>query len=482
MAASLGDAISDAPDVDVVLVDRDRRWSTKQLANEAARLAAGLADQGIGPGDRVAFSAPVAAQTVVAYRACWHIGAVAAGLHADVGGARADALADVLAPSATIATPGSPLRSPPGTIEIDPEGLAPIPDDAPAPVVVGAGEPALVLFTSGSSGTPKGVVHTYGSLAAKAIQSLDVHGLGPDDTVLMPAPLAHVSGLLHGVLIPAVGGVRAVLMARWDPGEALDQIEREQVTYMVGPPTFFLDLMDHAAFDRDRVRSLRFLSCGGTGVTPAFIERATAELGCLVKRSYGSTEAPTVTTSRNDDPIERVTITDGRAHGATELRIGDGGPGEDGVGEVFVRGPEVAAGYLDPADTAAAFIDGWLRTGDLGRLDDGWLTITGRVGDGIIRGGENIDPAEVEQILESHPRVRRAVVVGVPDRRLGERVAAALEVDGRFEEAECARWFSARGVGRLLAPEHLAVFDRLPRLASGKPDRAAVRHALMSRQ
>lgn len=502
---SLIEVVGGALPADASLVVGDSRRSSDDLAVAAARLAGGFVARGVEPGDRVAFDAPIAGDTVLLLRACWHLGVVAAPLHPRLGSAERDGLLARLAPRLTVtvepgarATRRGPTATPSTSSDAPTdaragEGGSNGADETLAVTGVGVGDwteltrgdpvppnevdpddPALIMFTSGSTGTPKGVVHTQASLAAKAVQILDVHDLGPGDAVLMPAPLAHVSGLLHGVLIPAVSGVKAVLMPRWEPGEALNLIEREQVTYMVGPPTFFLDLMDHPELSPERVESLRFLSCGGTGVTPAFAERAATELGCLVKRSYGSTEAPTVTTARNDDPVDRMVCTDGRAHGETEVRVGDLAPGADGEGELFVRGPEVATGYLDPLATAAAFDDGWFHTGDLGRLEDGWLTITGRLGDHIIRGGENISTSEVERVLESHPAVRQAVAVGVPDERLGERVGAAAVVEGELDLDECRRWFADQGAGRLLVPEHLIVVDRIPTLPAGKPDRSAL--------
>ena len=185
----------------------------------------------------------------------------------------------------------------------------------------------------------KGVVHTHASLEVKTRQIAEIHGLTSDDCVLMPAPLAHVSGLLHGVLVPAGLGAKTVLMEQWHPGAALQAIEREQVTWMVGPPTFFIDLMDDPTFDRERVASLRLISCGGASVTPAFAQRASQEFGADVKRTYGSTEAPSVTTSRFDDPAEKMIDTDGRAFGETRIRV-------DEHGELWVSGPEICRGYL----------------------------------------------------------------------------------------------------------------------------------------
>jgi acyl-CoA synthetase (AMP-forming)/AMP-acid ligase II len=188
-----------------------------------------------------------------------------------------------------------------------------------------------------------------------------------------------------------------------------------------------------------------------------------------VKRAYGSTEAPTVATAHTDDPIERGRDTDGRATGEVQFRLGEGN-------ELLVSGPEVCAGYDDPEATKAAFTDGWFRTGDRATIDDeGWITITGRLKDVIIRGGENVSVAAVEGTLEAHPSVRHAVVVGDPYDRLGERVVAVVEADEAFDLAECQRWFAEQGATKFTWPERLVVVDRIPTLPAGKPDRDAVR-------
>jgi acyl-CoA synthetase (AMP-forming)/AMP-acid ligase II len=202
------------------------------------------------------------------------------------------------------------------------------------------------------------------------------------------------------------------------------------------------------------------------------VSTASQALGCRVKRTYGSTEAPTVTTSTLSDPPSLAAATDGRAVGEAELRVIE-------TGELWVRGPELFAGYDDPAATRAAFAEGgWFRTGDLATLDgDGWLTIVGRLKDVIIRGGENISAAEVEGVLEAHPDVRQAVAVGYPDPRLTERVCAfVVGSTGRpFGLDECRRWFADRGVAKFTWPERVVQVPSLPLLSSGKPDRAALR-------
>jgi len=454
--------LASAPSRPDFLVHGDQRLSTTDLDDRSMRLAGALNARGIGQGDHVAFQLPVGIDAIVVYRACWSIGVVAVALHPLAGSAQLALAIEQSGPSALISEPGSPLAEMTGTITIDQLTGGAIP-----PVEIARTDDALVMFTSGSSGAPKGVIHTHASLAYKATESIDVHGLTSDDAVLMPAPLAHVSGLLHAVLVPGAVGAKTVLMSKWDPGHALDLIEAERVTWMVGPPTFFIGLMDHPEFRPDRVESLRLISCGGAGVSPAFAGRARTELGVVMKRAYGSTEAPTITTSRHDDPPERMISTDGRPFGGSEVRVDD-------EGELWVRGPEVARGYLDPERTAECFVDGWFRTGDLATIDDGWLVITGRLGDRIIRGGENISATEVEHQLEAHPAVSEAAAIAESDELLGERVVAFVVTTDDFDLADCRDWFAARGVAKFMTPERVERIENMPVLASGKIDRAAL--------
>lgn len=435
------------------LVDDRRRLDGADLTGAVARLAGGLRDRGVGADDIVTWQSPNRVEVVVAFRACWRIGAVAAPLHHLLGAAETAALRARLAPTVVL------------DLDLLPEG-EPIAEPWTDATTRGA-----VLFTSGSSGAPKGVVHTQATLASKAASMGPVHGLGGDDVILMPAPCAHISGLLNGITLPGAIGCHTVFMARWDPERALELIEREGVTFMVGPPTFFVGLMDAPGFSPERVASLRVVSSGGSGVAPAFVERARRVLGARVKRTYGSTEAPTVATAPADDDGAHDATHDGRAIGAVELRI------DPPTGELLVRGPEVCVGYLDDAHDVVAFdAEGWFHTGDRATIDaEGWLSIIGRLADVIIRGGENIAAAEVEAALEAHPDVTAAAVVGYPDERLGERVCAFVLAPDAFDVAACGAWFETHGVARFKTPERVVVLDSLPLLASGKPDKERLR-------
>ena len=422
----------------------------------AARAASALRRRGVRRGDAVAFQLGNQIETVVLYRACWRLGAVAMALHHRMGTSERDELLDRLSP-VLVMTEVDDVRElgehdgRHETVDADPD------DDA------------VVLFTAGSTAQPKGVRHTHRGLAYKADLMVEVHELSAPDVVLMPAPLAHISGLLNGLLVPGVAGMTTVLMDRWSPADALELIERERVSFMVGPPTFFVDLMDDPSFSPTKVESLRLVSSGGAGVTPDFVDRASAALGARVKRSYGSTEAPTVATSLSSDDLARAREFDGHAIGEARLRIVDG--------ELQVRGPELFVGYLSTEQTKEAMADGWFRTGDLATLtDDGWLRIVGRKKDIIIRAGENIAIRELEDVLEANPAVSQAAVLGVDHRRLGEQVVAVVTTTGRrFTVDDCRRWFEAQGVARFKIPEVVLTLPELPLLPTGKLDRARVR-------
>ncbi|MGQ0824215.1 MAG: class I adenylate-forming enzyme family protein [Actinomycetota bacterium] len=428
----------DRPSLDALLTVAASDDTNARVAD----VAGGLRAAGIQPGAVVTWQSPNRVEVTIAYRACWRAGVVASPIHHQAGPAEAVTMREQLRPDLTLDLDALPHGAPVTRPWEEREQLA------------------AVLWTSGSSGAPKGALHTQATLAYKAATMASAHALGPEDCVLMPAPCAHISGLLNGVTLPGVVPFRTVFMARWDPAHALDLIESERVTFMVGPPTFFVSLMGAPGFSPARVTSLRLISSGGAGVSTAFVEQATRALGARVKRTYGSTEAPTI-------------VTEGQPIGEVELSIGDDG-------ELLVRGPEVCVGYLDGTHTRDAFTtDGWFRTGDLATLDP--VTIVGRVTDVIIRGGENVSTAEVAAALEAHPAVRHAVAVGYPDPLMGERVGAVVVVDDTFDVERARAWFHERGIARYKCPERVLVVDALPLLATGKPDQRALRALLTPR-
>jgi acyl-CoA synthetase (AMP-forming)/AMP-acid ligase II len=467
-----------APSAALAVVDGDVQLDAAGLEQRVAALAGGLRRTGVQRGSVVAWQLPNWWEAIALFRACWRCAAVAAPIHHQVGAAEVDRMIESLDPVVTLASPGMPLLEREGVIGVR-NGDARFEDlTTGRALTTGSGrgsDIAVVLFTTGSTGRPKAVLHSQRGLAYKARSMVRAHGLGPADAALMPSPLAHVSGLLNSVLVPGTARMRVVLMEKWDPELGVRLAADHSVSFMIGPPTLFLGMMDQGDI-RSRVESLRVVSCGGMGVTPEFIDAASAGLGAVVKRTYGSTEAPTVTTSTAADGADRARDTDGHSVGEAEIRVVDPATGRTlrpgKPGEVLVRGPELFVGYGEAEQTRASVRRGWFTTGDLGTLDaEGWLTIVGRLKDVIIRAGENIAAAEVERLLELHPAVRQAVVVGCPDDRVGERVAAFIVGDGRLDVDECRRWFELQGVARFKTPELVVHLDEIPLLGLGKPNR-----------
>ena len=491
--ASLDAVLSAAPGRAVErLVDGEVRLRADVFESHVSALAGGLRRLGVKQGEAVAWQLPNWHESVLLFRACWRLGAVAAPLHRSLGRSETATALGTLTPKAVFGARGAPALDAPGAVAIRTgEAFDDLLRDEPVPAEKSAARPddlAAALLTAGSTGSPKVVLHTQRALAYKARLMTAVHALHRSDAVLMPAPLAHISGLLNGVLVPGVAAMKSVLLEKWDPDIALAAIAEEGITFMIGPPTFFVGLTSAATFTPKKVGSLRLISCGGATVTPAFVSATAQRLACRVKRTYGSTEAPSVTTSTGRASAERARTTDGKAVGELELLIADPESGAvldaGSVGEVWVRGPEVFVGYADAAQNDAAFArGGWYRTGDLGSLDrDGWLTISGRLTDVIIRGGENIVASEVEAIVNAHPSVREAVVVPYPDETMGERVAAVVVARKPFDLEACRAWFRRQGVAPFKTPERVIQLDALPTMGAGKPDRAALTRLVRGRR
>jgi cyclohexanecarboxylate-CoA ligase len=493
------------------LVEGPRRTSYRALAGQAERLAAGLAALGVRPGDGIAFQLPNWTETVAVMLAAARLGAVANPVlptHRDrelrfvltEGGARV-----LFVPGRYRGTDHRSLVAAIRADGVGPEHVVVV-RDAAAPGTLtwedvaetGAGLPppftdgsavALLIYTSGSTADAKGVLHSHDTLLAEGRSLGPVHGFGPRDVTLMPSPLTHVSGIAHGLLVPAVFGTTVVLMDRWEAAEGLALIAAERVTYMVGAPTFLRDLVLHPARASTDLSSLRLFSCGGADVDPTLVREAAAALGCVVKRVYGSTEFPTVTTTGPDDPPERRADGEGRAIGANELRLvdDDGRPVPAGTeGEVLARGPELFLGYQNVALDAEAFdADGWFRTGDLGVIDaEGYLRITGRKKDIIIRKGENISAREVEDVIAAHPAVAEVAVVGLPDAAAGEIACAVIRCRAGASPptlATLVEFLLARGLSKRKLPERLEVVEDFPRAASGKIVKRALKTDLARR-
>jgi len=516
---SLGQFLSDA-----LLEDPNRRlriWSPTHpylgtvgdVYDEALRVAGGLRVLGLGPGDVVAFQLPNWVEAAITFYACAMLGVTLVPIvhfygPKEVGfilrqsGARALIIVsrfgkrDYLAELATIRDGLSDLEH--VIVVGDPEdhseasfetGLIPFdelrraePIDGPAPVDPDTA--ALIAYTSGTTADPKGVVHTHRTIGCE-VRQLSGHQAMRDRPSLVGAPVGHAIGMLGGLLCPLVGGRPIFLIDGWDPPTVLRAMVEEQIAAGSGSTYFFTSLLDCPGFGPEHVELMRYIGLGGSPIPNAVAERAD-ELGISLVRAYGCTEHPSVTGSQHTAPREKRIHTDGCPLDWVEIRTVDEGGRDVPVGqpgEILTRGPDRFAGYTDPALTAAAIDEeGWFSTGDVGVIDtDGYLTITDRVKDIIIRGGENVSAAEVEQLLAHMKGVAEVAVVAAPDERLGEHGCAFFRMQPGCAppDLEAVRsHLSEAGLARQKWPEEVRVVEELPRTASGKVQKFVLREQL----
>jgi len=342
---------------------------------------------------------------------------------------------------------------------------------------------AMLVYTSGTTSDPKGVQHSHRSLLAEVFSPTVAIHQGGAERQLAIFPAGHVAGLL-GLLRVLVHGTPTVVLETWDPARAARLVDEYHLTYAAGAPVQLTGLLDEQARGTATLASLREFMVGAAGVPPALVLRAEAA-GVTAYRCYGSSEHPTISTGTVEDPLEKRATTDGRLVTGTEVRIVDD-EGHDlprGVdGEIASRGGELFLGYTDPQLDVGAFLpDRWFLTGDIGRLDaDGYLTITDRKKDVIIRGGENISSKQVEDVLAEHPAVIDAAVIGVPDPLMGERVCAVVVVRPGEELGleDVRQHFAASGLARQKTPERVEVVEALPRTPAGKVQKFELRRRL----
>jgi acyl-CoA synthetase (AMP-forming)/AMP-acid ligase II len=434
--------------VPVVFASADGLVTTTvgRLVDDAERVAGALQGLDIGPGDVVAVQLPSSYEGAVAQTAVALCGAVLLPIVRIYGRREVDF---IMRQSGAVPFPD--------LTGLSGQYVQPDVEDA---------DQALLVYTSGTTADPKGVRHSHRSLLA------EVHSRRVEPgRHLALFPSGHVAGLL-GLLRILVHGVETVVLDAWRSARAAQLIDEYALTSGVGAPVHLAGLLDERDRGAATLTTLREFMVGAAGVPPAIIERAD-RAGIAAYRAYGSSEHPTISSGTPDDPLVKRATTDGRVIGGNEIRLVDDDGADTPEGEIVTRGPELFLGYTDPALDAESFLPGgWFRTGDVGRLDaDGFLTVTDRKKDIIVRGGENISSKEVEDILALHPAVAEAAAVGVPDDRYGERVCAFVvlrEVDGSLDLDEIGRHFAEVGVARQKKPERLVVVDALPRTPAGK--------------
>lgn len=341
----------------------------------------------------------------------------------------------------------------------------------------------MVLYTSGTTGRPKGVLHSHATLSHIVRVSGAFWGLRPGEGTLMPSPVTHISGYANGLEAPFICGTRTVLMESWNAAEAMALIDRHRLVGTVAATPFLVELAAAARESGNRLPGFRFFACGGAAVPNDLIPAANAAFeNCRAFRVFGASEVPLVSFGWPHDEHLAAT-TDGQIVDY-QVRIVDQDDNDlpDGLeGEILARGPGMMLGYADASQTAEAITpDGFFRTGDLGvRSPEGAITITGRKKDLIIRGGENISAKEIEDVLHLHPGVKEAAVIAMPHERLGEGVCAYVVAAGAAPAAaELAAHIAASGLARQKTPEHFEFVDDLPRTASGKVRKDQLRAAI----
>ncbi len=341
----------------------------------------------------------------------------------------------------------------------------------------------MILYTSGTSGHAKGVLHSHNSIHALICQIRDHWRVDPGDRFLVPSPIAHIGGSIYAFECPLLLGTTAVLMERWNADNGVRLMQSERCTHMAGATPFLEQLLAAAERSGTRLPDLKVFSCGGASVSPALIRRAAAYFeDAVVSRVYGSTEVPVTTVgATRPDEADRAADTDGRA-GIADIKLVEHADAPPGTGEICARGAQMLLGYLHPDDNAESFDeDGYFRTGDLGRwVDEKYLVVTGRAKDIIIRQGENISPKEVEDVLSGHPGIAEVAIVGLPDSRTGERACAVVVPTAlpAPDVADLAGFLDAHGVARFKAPEQVVVVDALPKNDAGKVLKHRIRATL----
>lgn len=335
----------------------------------------------------------------------------------------------------------------------------------------------MVMYTSGTTGRPKGVMHTHNSINA-LIRQIGRHWLvEPGDRFLVPSPISHIGGSIYAFETPLLLGATAILMEQWNADDAVRIMVEEDCTHMAGATPFLQHLLVSARTAQTRLPELKLFICGGASVPPALIREATAYFDkAIVSRVYGSTELPVTTVGVIDDrDIDHAADTDGRP-GIATVRLGPDG-------EIRARGPQMMVGYVHSADEAANFDeDGFYRTGDQGAWIDGnYLVVTGRIKDLIIRNGENIAPKEIEDLLVAHPGIAEIAIVGIPDPRTGERAIAVIvpRGDATPDLPSIADLLGRQGVARFKYPEAVALWDALPKNDAGKVLKQVIRARLV---
>ncbi len=461
-----------------------------ELLDRIDRLAAELAAGGVGRGDRVGYLGLNDPMFLITLFAAARIGAVFVPLNyrltaAELGYILADAGVHTLLADARYAAVAGPVLTGPGVrralaLSAVP-GWEPLPDllanrgRLAVPVHPRSDEVAVIMYTSGTTGRPKGAMLTHGNLFWNNVNALLSFDVSQDDVSLVAAPLFHIGGLNVTTLVTLQKGGQIVLMPAFDPGQALKLIAEYRVTTMFGVPAMFLFMSQVPEFAAADLSSVRFLICGGAPVPETLITRY-GQRGIAFVQGYGLTEtAPLALVLRADEVSVKVGAAGHAVLPLSDVRLVDAennpvAPGERG--EICVRGPQVMAGYWHNREATDAVIDagGWFHTGDIGQADqDGYVYVVDRLKDMVITGGENVYPAEVEAVLYHHPAIAEVAVLGTPHEQWGEAVTAVVALNpGAALTLEELSAFARDKLAGYKIPLRLEFVDALPRNPAGK--------------
>lgn len=501
------------PDKIAVVDNHGASYTYSALDHAASCLANWMLAKGIESGDRIAFQLPGWCEFTVIYLACLKIGAVSVPL---LPSWREAELVWVLnkcqakmffAPTLFKQTRPVDLILPlqnqlpqlqqivgvdklaPATSSLSLSQIIADNTSLTTAITTHGDELAAVLFTSGTEGLPKGVMLTHNNILASERAYCARLNLTWQDVFMMPAPLGHATGFLHGVTAPFLIGARSVSLDIFTPDACLALLEQQRCTCMLGATPFVYDLLNVLEKQPADLSALRFFLCGGTTI-PKKVARECQQRGIKLLSVYGSTESSPHAVVNLDDPLSRFMHTDGYAAAGVEIKVVDDArktlpPGCEG--EEASRGPNVFMGYFDEPELTARALDeeGWYYSGDLCRMDEaGYIKITGRKKDIIVRGGENISSREVEDILLQHPKIHDACVVAMSDERLGERSCAYVVLKAPHHSLsleEVVAFFSRKRVAKYKYPEHIVVIEKLPRTTSGKIQKFLLRKDIMRR-
>jgi acyl-CoA synthetase (AMP-forming)/AMP-acid ligase II len=487
----------------IAFIDGERSIGYDALLRDAGRFAGALGARGIAPGEAVIIHGRNAIESVTAMLGCWRQGLVAIPVPpmfsaAQLGAIIANAGARVLFSCAEgealeQAASAAAASGLPFLVTMQPRnGSVSWPallDDVaaiPLPTPRAPDEVAMLLYSSGTTGAPKGVIHSANTIRYAAEQVAAQHAVDSEDKVLVACQFGFVGSAVLGLLLTLTSGATGVIVGRWSAEHALDLIERHRASYSLFMPTHVIDLLSSPRLPLTDCSSLRRAILAG--ITPEQRRTAAAHLCAQPLPMFGMSEAPGQTTCTVDGDADARAGTDGRAiTGADVLIVDDSGqpapPGE--TGNVLVRGPSRCLGYFAAPELSREAIDaaGYFRTGDLGQVDArGYFTFGSRARDVIRRGGVTIVPSEIEEALRKQVSVRDAAVIGLPDARLGERICACVVVDGEPPTLESVNAALTRqGLAQYLRPEVLLVFDELPRTASLKVRKADLRDLALRR-